>query len=496
MQREMLMWRWQGVFQNAIEHLLESIFQIMELSIVSDTFTIAIPIANESDKQILFLQDNCGFTPHDFKQVLAIAKDNFDSDPEQFFFLGTAHLDRSHKDSLYPKALRKAVLSILEPHDLEQKKVSFCSFPVQKNDRWIVTVIRLKQQDFNRQYRLNKATHEVYSMREYRIERCFLEAIIYQVLAESELELQKPFQGKTSFLCNCERVIEDAASNLLRSIEVHINKWNKVDLLSFANAIAAERYEGTSSQGRLIICHSDHRDISTKIKLKTPVEIYNYRGIRKLLEVSSNKMALLCDVESVWGLGLPLDTYQPSRENLFEIRFAEHQTWELVHAENIMLRVKYRQARLPRARFDKKLFCDRVDQFFQVSQSTVNLLVKAVEAAVEQRHGTMLVITPEAERETQRLAAHTVIEPVIVSKDIISHLSNVDGAILISPEGIIYSFGVILDGKASENGSPARGSRYNSAIRYIDGERSRNINCLALIVSEDGYVDLYPNFTS
>ena len=493
MQREMYTWGWQGVFQNAVEHLLESIFQIMELPIVPDTFALGIPLAQESDLQILFQQQDCGFTPRDFKQVLAIAKDNFNHDPEQFFFMGTAHLDRAHKDSLYPKALRKAVLSILEQYDLKQKRVSFCSFPVQKNDRWIVTIIRLKQQDFKSQYRLDKAIHEVYSMREYRIERCFLEAIIYQVLAESELELQKPSQSNTSSLSNCERVIEDAASNLLRSIEVHINKWNKVDLLSFANAIAAERYEGVSGEGRLIICPTDHPDISTKVKLTTPVEIYNYRGIRKLLEVSSNKMALLCDVESVWGLGLPLDTYQPSRENLFEIRFAEHQTWELVHAENIMLRVKYRQARLPRARFDRKMFCDLVHHFFQVNQSTVNLLVKAVEAAVEQRHGTMLVITPDAERETQRLAAQsTVIEPVIVSKDIISHLSNIDGAILMSPEGIIYSFGVILDGKASKNGNPARGSRYNSAIRYIDGERSRNIDCLALIVSEDGYVDLYP----
>ena len=39
-------------FQNAVEHLLESIFQIMELPIVLDTFAIGIPIAIESDKQI------------------------------------------------------------------------------------------------------------------------------------------------------------------------------------------------------------------------------------------------------------------------------------------------------------------------------------------------------------------------------------------------------------------------------------------------------------
>jgi DNA integrity scanning protein DisA with diadenylate cyclase activity len=496
MQTKIFMWRWQHTFQAAVKNLLESILQILELPIASNIFVLGIPLSTQNVPQILFHQENCGFIADDFEQVFSLAKHNFDNDPELFFFKSASHLNQAHRDSLYPKALRSAVQSILQQYDRQREQVSFCSLPIQKNDHWIITIIQLQQQDFNRQYCLNKATHELHSMQEYRIERCFLEALIYQVLKEGELELQSNSSGNTLSLGNSERVIEDAAASLLQSIEVHINQWHQVDLLSFANAIAAERYEGAASEGRLIICHKDHPDIAAKVKLAAPIKIYNYRGIRKLLEVSSNQMALLCDVETVWGLGLPLDTYQPSRENLFEIRFAEHQTWELVHAENIMLRVKYRQARLPRARFDRQLFCHHVDQLFQVNATTANLLVKAVEAAIEQRHGTMLVITPEAEQETQRLAAQsTVIEPVIASQSIISHLSNIDGAILLSPEGIIHSFGVILDGQASKNGSSARGARYNSAIRYVD-EMSRKVNCLALIVSEDGYVDLYSTLTN
>ena len=494
MPTKMFMWRWQQVFVDAVEQLFNSICQILELPIVSNIFVMGIPVDSLDVTRIFFYPENCGFKYINLKQVFALAQSNFERDPEQLFFMGNAHLDRVHKDSLYPKALQQAVESILKQRDSKRGRISFCSFPVQKNDHWILTVVQIPRQDFENQYRLSQATHEVSPMRQHRIDRCFLEALIYRVLKESELELQKPSEGNTSFLGNSERVIEDAASSLLKSVELHINQWNRIDLLSFANAIAAERYEGAASEGRLIVCPTNHPDICAKVKLTQPIEIYNYRGIRKLLEVSSNSMGLLCNIESVWGLGIPLDTYQPSQENLFEIRFAEHHTWELVHAENIMLRVKYRQARLPRARFDRRLFCDRVTQLFEIDRSTANILIKAVEAAVEQRHGTMLVITEKAERETKRLAAQsTTIEPVIVSKDLISHLSNIDGAILISPEGIVYSFGVILDGKASENGNSARGARYNSAIRYIDGERSRNINCLALIVSEDGYVDLYPN---
>src|ERR1035441_9320972 len=48
------------------------------------------------------------------------------------------------------------------------------------------------------------------------------------------------------------------------------------------------------------------------------------------------------------------------------------------------------------------------------------------------------------------------------------HLTNMDGGVLIDPQGQCHAIGVILDGTASRNGDPARGSRYNNAIRYID----------------------------
>lgn len=492
----MYIWQWQHTFINAVKNLLRDIFKTLELPIQTNTFTIAIPVSSQNDAKIRFHPPSCSLTSDNFQQVFTIAKNNFDNDPEQFFFMGAAHQNKLHRESLYPKALQQAVISLLKQCNYPKKTASFCSFPVQKNNHWVISVIQIATIDFDRQYRLNKKEHEIPSMRKRRIDRCFLEAIIYRVLKESELELQKPSEGNITFLANPERVIEDAASSLLNSIEVHINQLNKIDLLSFANAIASSRYEGAASEGRLIICQTNHADILAKIKLRNPIDIYNYRGIRKLLEVSSNQMALLCNVESVWGLGIPLDTYNPALENLFEIHFSEHHTWELVHAENIMLRVRYRQPRFPRSRFDRELFRSHVYQLFQVDQVTSDRLILAVEAAIKQRHGTMLVITPEAKQETVRLAAQsTAIEPVIITKEIISHVSCIDGAILISPDGIIHSFGVILDGKSTENGNSIRGARYNSAIRYVDGERSRNIDCLALIVSEDGYVDLYPTFS-
>ncbi len=50
--------------------------------------------------------------------------------------------------------------------------------------------------------------------------------------------------------------------------------------------------------------------------------------------------------------------------------------------------------------------------------------------------------------------------------------------------------GVILDGHASGKGDASRGARFNSVVRY---HYTHNGECLIIIVSEDGMINLLPN---
>ena len=68
-------------------------------------------------------------------------------------------------------------------------------------------------------------------------------------------------------------------------------------------------------------------------------------------------------------------------------------------------------------------------------------------------------------------------------------LSEIDGALLCDPEGKCHAVGVILDGTASALGDRGRGSRFNSALRYV-GSSQRST--AAMVVSEDGGLDLLP----
>ena len=124
-------------------------------------------------------------------------------------------------------------------------------------------------------------------------------------------------------------------------------------------------------------------------------------------------------------------------------------------------------------------------------EEQVDRIVSLAREAEKEEHGTILVVSAGAKCEAERLATQgTCISPKRLTPELLRNLTPIDGAILLNPEGECYAFGVVLDGKATEIGDPARGARYNSAIRYV---KSSKLPCLTIVVSEDGGIDFFPN---
>ncbi len=155
------------------------------------------------------------------------------------------------------------------------------------------------------------------------------------------------------------------------------------------------------------------------------------------------------------------------------------------------MHVKYRQPELPKLIVDEVKFRSDVARIFSsVHNLDSDRLWQIVITATKQRHGTLVVISDKAQAESIRLAKQsTLIEPTVLTPDLVSMVTSIDGAVLISPDGTCFAIGVILDGFATHKGNRARGARYNSAIRYVESQE----NCLAIVVSEDGGVDLVPD---
>ena len=113
--------------------------------------------------------------------------------------------------------------------------------------------------------------------------------------------------------------------------------------------------------------------------------------------------------------------------------------------------------------------------------------------AVKQHRGTLILISSGAEKEAIRLSSQCfIIEPVKLDDILTRKLTSIDGAVLLSPDGICHAIGVILDGMATSKGDSARGARFNSAIRYYEATKNQ-YDSIMVIISEDGMVDIIPS---
>jgi hypothetical protein len=331
----------------------------------------------------------------------------------------------------------------------------------------------------------------------------FLYAIIAVFLEQSAPKMIQPDRGSLFYLTNWDpkellrsagaRFTHTAGSAGKRPEPENIIKYGVYDLFKACNFISSLRYEGAESAGHLVISQKGHPAITMKLAFDKPVDPNDYRKVRNLLEMCDADTWLLYAEREVYGLGFVTEgAYDPKREDLFLVRFVKHHSWELVHDKLVLMQTTYNEPRLPQASFNPdELRAELKHSIPTITDPEVEHLVGVAHMASAAKHGTMLVITPEAATEVERLASQSFpVKPFLITDKQLPSVSSIDGAVMLDEKGMCHGLGVILDGHATELGTSARGARYNSAIRYVQ-ERPKAV---ALVVSEDGMVNVV-NFT-
>lgn len=255
------------------------------------------------------------------------------------------------------------------------------------------------------------------------------------------------------------------------------------------NEISSLRYEGAASRGQILFAPKQSAAVTVRLSLSEPLDLREPKLARKAVEMSDGDLCCICNgKDGISGLG---NLNDPQAEDVMRVEFAGHYRWDLYHREQLVMRVAYGVPRLPTARLKEVELTTHVSRIFAtVSATTINALWSVVEAALEQRHGTMLVVSAAAREEALRLRTQALpVQPAPLSADLVAQITNIDGAVLLDQEAVCHAVGVILDGQATASGDPSRGARYNSAIRYVSGASAPT---LCIVVSEDGYVDLVP----
>ena len=256
--------------------------------------------------------------------------------------------------------------------------------------------------------------------------------------------------------------------------------------------ISSLMYEGARGTGRLLLANPDSGSVDLTLTFADAVPFREPRWARKALEMASGQTSLVADCEKIFGLGKLASGVDPwATQDVFQIEFLDHHHWRLSCGEEVMLISKYGLPSLPQEPFPAERLSDTYQRLFpEARPSDLSRFMELFRTAVCASHGSTLVTAQDAEGEAQRLQRQGArVAPTRLTPDLFHQVSSIDGAILVDPHGVCHAVGVILDGAARPECTPARGSRYNSTIRYV---ASSGTPRLAVVVSDDGTVDVIP----
>lgn len=323
------------------------------------------------------------------------------------------------------------------------------------------------------------------------VDTSFQEAVVHDVLRAASRELDRS-EPTTLMGVDAGAILRSAADTFINGVVSRTGQDFAQGCRDAFDAVSAQTYEGRAGLGSIVLARRGHPAVQEEISFDHPVPITVPRSFRKVLEMAGRGLALLCDGREVYGLGqVDDDAYRRSDEDVFVARIVGNGSWELWHAGTPFLRMDNGQPGMPRDLMDPDTFSDTLKRVFpKASAEDAQALWGMAEACTRQMHGTMLVVHPDAEAEGERLLpqAHTI-SPTRLGPRAFTTLTNIDGAVLVSPDGLTHAVGVILDGEATGTGDSSRGARYNSAIRYLAGNGKGS---MVIIVSEDGKIDLLP----
>lgn len=312
---------------------------------------------------------------------------------------------------------------------------------------------------------------------------------------DDELSLTQYAAG--SFLVAAVRALRDARpfdfdsmpwpEELLRQAGAHLlldsagHEHSGVIAFDALTAVGALPYEGSTCSGQVLLAARWTHDACLHVTFRNPIEIGHYKTVRKLA-TAAGELALVTDGDHVFGFGRG-----PEHTKHAVANFTALSQWELRRGDTRLLTSTAGLVRLPRERLSHREIRQRLATAFPaLDKGRMNGLVEL--AGEVPRPGTSgLLVVHEDPPSTIATDAGFAVEPHKATVDEIRGFCRMDGAVLLDLDLNVHAIGVILDGAARRDERIERGSRFNSALRFVG-----RYGGIALVMSEDGMIDLLP----
>ena len=478
---DQFMWRFQQNFRRAVERELERALSDIGLVVKVQVLLVGFAITDDVKHPLCIEPEDGPLTTIDLSNILALAEEIYRADPASELIHMHPEVHQLRHQSLLLRARAEATVRKIKESGVFPSMKFFVSTSAPIRGYRVHTCVGIPVQDLE----------ALAALEEDRIDFVYVgQSLQHEVIneclrcADRALYLPDPGRG-VEVLGPTDNIVRAAADSLIEGM-VYRTGGVSSNLFHAVNSFTSLSYErANNTKGRLIVSDADKAAEQAHIRFQKPISIGNARNMRKLLELSDDSTIILSDDRQVYGLG----TYDAIPDNI-EIRVRGHADWEALFNGIALIRVRNGHAKLPpKPPITRERLADLAERI--VGSIELNRIWSVIDKAQISGHGMTLVISHDPSGETSRLGDQAVpTVPHCLNPADIVRLGQVDGAVILGPDGLCYAFGVILDGEAERGrGDPARGSRFNSAVRY---QRTKAPNSLIVVISDDGMVDLIP----
>ena len=505
-------WKGQHDTQSYLQRYAERLFENMSPKLNPHVFLLGLLREQKNSCPPACTEpENCGVNVELLGDVYTLAKSIWENDPRRMNFVSDQPTRDNYQLDVKRDSVRSAVQQLIYQNLENKNTASFVSRAGNIEDFEVFVVLQLDEHIYNSFYNLRPREPAIWPLYDSShnlhprepIPPSFLNSLIHVFLDDALLTLYRPYAPSALQLINSDmsEVMRIAATHFVGSTISTVRNpnffppdtyTNLQEFFSIFDNISALNYEGDASTGKIVMCDKNHPNFDIHLELATPVSLHSYKKVRKLLETAARDLVLWSEGHRILGLGKQHGDYDESSQSLLSVHFRGSRKWEMIHGPHTLLVVEYGVPSLPRLKINRETFHDLLQRTFDTATpDNLSKMCEIVDAATSQKHGALLIISSDAEGEAERLNNQsTKIKPTELNESLIRNVTSIDGATLLDVTSTCYSIGVILDGIATPKGTSERGARYNSAIRYVENNYGK---CVAVIISEDGMVDLYPD---
>lgn len=489
----LFMWGYQASYRIHIQILARDVLRKLGASADAEVLLVGARRPGSNNTNSVCIEPEDGkWQLSLFEGLLDSVESTYQNHRLQNIFFGDEPSMRDKPEWMRRDSVRTSVGKALKAFDTEHNVTSFCGEVRRIDDHYVTPVIQIPSTTFVQFPPL--PSKPIDKDQRGGGSRSLIHAAMHAVLHEATEELHNPDPGRFAHqsMRDAEEIVRIAAKNFLHTPGLSIERqYIHTDLFGALNLASSLMYEGTKGIGQLILVDPENDAVEFLARFVEPVSFREPRWVRKVLQMAATGVGIIANSQYIYGLGGLKELHDSSAQDAFTVAFIDHYHWELRCGSQTLLRSHYAVPKLPQEPFDKTAFLANYARLFPMSSQEDGLnLWNLLLTQTRQEHGSMIVVAEDAASEALRLSKQgTNIAPTRLTESLLQSASGIDGTILLDPAGFCHAIGIILDGEATDQCTPSRGSRYNSGVRYVQASGSRR---LAIVVSEDRTVDIIP----